>query len=154
MTRQSLAQMQAACDRPEADAWPLNESAPACSECDGVGAYVTGREIYPHRPDLYSKGFYRCTCGAYVGCHPGTKNALGTPAGAETRKARSAAHAAFDPLWKRGTMSRSKAYKALAIALSLRPSHCHISWFDAATCARVAEVAPALTHTAAEMVRG
>lgn len=131
----------------------LDEYAPACSECDGVGKGATGREIYPHRPDLYAKHFYRCDCGAYVGCHPGTVKALGSPAGAETRRARSAAHAAFDPIWKRGKMRRGDAYRALAKALGIHPKGCHISWFRADMCARVVDVAPTLaTPDGAERV--
>lgn len=122
----------------------LNEFAPTCSECGGVGRGATGREIYPHRPDLYAKHFYRCDCGAYVGCHPNSSRALGTPAGPATRRARSAAHAAFDPIWKRGKMRRSDAYKALAAQLGINPGSCHISWFDAAQCARVVQAVPAI----------
>lgn len=115
----------------------FNDLLPACSECDGVGVWTTGREIYPHRPDLHDRGYYRCRCGAYVGCHPGTVKALGTPAGPDTRRARTAAHAAFDPLWKGGSMTRSAAYQALAAQLGLRSSVCHISWFNVEQCRHV-----------------
>lgn len=134
------ADLQSLLDRCRA-ATGLNEEAPSCSECSGAGKLTDGRTIYPHRPDLYAKAFYRCDCGAYVGCHPGTKRALGTPAGPETRRARSAAHAAFDPLWKSGRMKRSAAYRALAERLNIPAAHCHISWMDAATCAAAREAA-------------
>lgn len=111
-----------------------------CMECGKRAALVGGLHIYPHRPDLFSKKFWLCECGAYVGCHGGGTEPLGYPAGPETRKARSAAHAAFDPLWKRGQMKRSQAYKWLAAQLGQSPGETHISWMDAATARRVVEV--------------
>lgn len=119
---------------------------PLCDYCGNTSESVTGREVYPHRPDLATKPFYRCApCQAWVGCHPGTAVPLGRLANAELRRAKMAAHAAFDPLWKSGTMSRASAYKALARALGIEPQACHIGMFDVAMCARV----PA----AVEMVR-
>jgi hypothetical protein len=101
---------------------------------------TTGAVIYPHRPDLHSKSFWQCDCGAYCGCHPGTTTALGSPCGPETRKARSAAHAAFDPYWKLGKMTRSAAYKRLADELGIKRADCHIGMMDAVTARRVVEV--------------
>lgn len=76
-----------------------------------------------------------CECGAYTGCHAGTEKPLGRPAGPETRKARMAAHAAFDPLWQakmRATgCSKSKARRAgylwLGGELDLDPEDCLIA---------------------------
>lgn len=51
----------------------------------------------------------------------------------ETHDARRAAHAAFDPLWQSGRMSRSAAYRNLAKALNLDRRECHIKLMDAAT---------------------
>ena len=111
-----------------------------CMECGRRAKLVGGEAIYPHRPDLYAKRFWRCECGAYVGCHPGTENALGFPAGPDARKARNAAHAAFDPLWRSKELSRSAAYKWLADQLGQRAGLTHISWMDAATARRVVTV--------------
>lgn len=102
-----------------------------CAECGGMAVLTTGRTIYPHRPDLYKKHFWRCSCGAYCGCHPNTKTPLGTPCGPITRKARSAAHAAFDPLWKRGELTRKQAYKWLADTLGMTREECHIGMMNA-----------------------
>ena len=106
-------------------------SEPICIECGKAGRLVGGRDIYPHRPDLYTKSFYRCECGAYCGCHPGTTKALGHPCGPETRKARSAAHAAFDPLWKQKVMGRADAYAWLAEATGIPAKRCHIGMMTA-----------------------
>lgn len=70
--------------------------------CCGVPTRLTdGREIYPNRADLADKAIYVCdACGARVGCHPGTTNALGIPANAQLRDARMKLHdRMIDPLW-------------------------------------------------------
>jgi hypothetical protein len=92
---------------------------------------VTGREVYPYRPDLFSKLIWRCeTCGAYTGCHPGTTKRVGRLANAETRALKVAAHDAFDALWKSGRMSRTKAYAWLRKQTGLPERDCHIGWMD------------------------
>lgn len=118
---------------------------PDCIECDQIARLTGGDEIYPHRPDLHAKRFYKCACGAFVGCHGLTTQALGRPGGPKTRNARKAAHAAFDPLWKGKRLGRSDAYKRLADALGIRAGHCHISWFNAEQCAQVIAAVPTLT---------
>ena len=106
-----------------------------CAYCDRPAERVTGKAIYPHRPDLFGKHFYRCIpCKAHVGCHPGSSAPLGRLANAELRKAKSAAHAAFDPIWKSGIMDRSAAYGWLAHALNISPANCHIGMFDVELC--------------------
>lgn len=109
-----------------------------CDYCGGWAKLVTGKVIYPHRPDLFGKSFYQCApCDAFVGCHPGTVNPLGRLADATLRKAKQAAHAAFDPLWKSGGMKRGAAYAWLADKLCIQNRHCHIGMMDPETCARV-----------------
>jgi hypothetical protein len=112
-----------------------------CSYCDRPAELVTGRTIYPHRPDLFHQRFYRCEpCGAYVGCHRGTVQPLGRLANAELRRAKIAAHAAFDPIWRSGRSSRSDAYAWLAKQLGIAIQNCHIGMFDVEQCRRVVEV--------------
>lgn len=65
-----------------------------CGECAKPAGLVDGRTIYPHRPDLAAKHFWKCVCGAYVGCHDGTFKPKGSPCGPKTRRARIEAHAA------------------------------------------------------------
>ncbi len=117
---------------------------PKCPYCGTRSELVTGQEIYPHRPDLFRKFFYQCSpCEAYVGCHPtGTgKSPLGRLANAELRRAKSDAHAAFDPLWREGSMSRHQAYKFLACELGIPASEAHIGMFDVPQCKRVVQIA-------------
>lgn|SRR4030065_715298 len=112
-----------------------------CPYCWKPAALVTGDVVYPHRPDLGEKNFYMCyPCSAYVGCHPGTTKPLGRLANAELRKAKQAAHSAFDPLWKKsGKQKRKAAYTWLASQLDIHVNDCHIGMFDVEMCRRVVE---------------
>jgi hypothetical protein len=112
-----------------------------CPYCDQHAALVLGSSVYPHRADLNKLRFYICRpCDAWVGCHGSGVTPLGRLANAELRRAKMAAHAAFDPLWKRRTMKRSAAYKWLADSLAIDPKDCHIGMFDVQTCERVVEL--------------
>ena len=91
-----------------------------CCGCSkGVNAnLVSGKEIYQHRPDLYSLPFWQCPhCKNFVGCHHKTKNRttpLGTIPTNEIRQARKNIHAVLDPLWKSGKIKRSVLYARLS----------------------------------------
>lgn len=119
-----------------------------CDYCGKPAEQVTGKEIYPHRPDLFHKTFYRCVpCRAYVGCHPGTTRPLGRLANAQLRAAKSAAHAAFDPIWKGGHKKRGSAYAWLADQLGIPQEKCHIGMFDVDACQRVVQACMAFNPT-------
>ena len=79
--------------------------------------------------------------GCTVACWGGPTS---TPADAATRKARIAAHAQFDQIWKSGRMRRAEAYKRLQDHLGLSKGRTHIGMFDAETCARVIEFCKSL----------
>ena len=118
-----------------------------CGECGGMASLVDGTAAYPHRPDLADKRFYRCRCGAQVGCHPGTLEPLGPPASDRTRRARSRAHAHFDALYKEvgrrhpeGGSPRKRGYRWLSARLGIPVGECHIGMMDAATAERVVEI--------------
>jgi hypothetical protein len=112
-----------------------------CDYCGKDAPLVTGKTIYPNRPDLYAKKFYQCKpCDAMVGCHPGTTKALGRLADANLRKAKMAAHAAFDPIWKSGKKKRGSAYAWLSDQLGINQHDCHIGMFDVVMCQRVVDV--------------
>lgn len=111
-----------------------------CPYCNGHPKIVSGEIIYPHRPDLYTKWFWRCApCDAYVGCHPtgSGKSPLGRLANKELRLAKSAAHASFDQIWRSGRMSRPDAYAWLAKAMGLPKDEAHIGMFNEQQCAQV-----------------
>jgi hypothetical protein len=122
-----------------------------CDYCGQPAERVTGAVMYPHRPDLASRVFFRCTpCDAYVGTHEGTDppQPLGRLANAELRGAKIRAHAAFDPLWRQAiaqtglarAVVRREAYKWLAARLGLPARETHIGMLDVPACHRVVEV--------------
>lgn len=87
-----------------------------CTGCEkDVDARLTsGKERYPHRPDLYDLPFWKCdACGNYVGCHHKTgtpTKPLGVIATKEILEARKKIHALLDPLWKSKRIKRGQAY--------------------------------------------
>lgn len=87
--------------------------------------------------------FWGCSrfpaCKGSHGAHPDGRP-LGVPADEATKRARIAAHQAFDEYWRgiRG-MKRGTAYHWLQGQLGLSAEECHIGRFDAATCRRVIE---------------
>jgi hypothetical protein len=122
-----------------------------CVECPSTDFELVGGEvIYPHRPDLASKKFWRCSCGAYCGCHPTTEDPLGFPAGPQTRSARSHVHAKLDPLWQDApslykpggklspnqirSMARTRVYKYLADRMGITKKECHTGMFTIEQC--------------------
>lgn len=108
-----------------------------CPYCQSAVKYTSHAEIYGGKTFSNWPFIYLCTnkpCSASVGVHEGTNHPLGTLADQRTKTARSAAHAAFDPLWKKGKMKRSEAYQWLAEQLDIEKWRCHISWFDVSYC--------------------
>lgn len=104
---------------------------PRC--CDTDADLVTGAVIYPHRRDLARLHFWRCSkCGAYTGTHVDspTRAPKGRLADEQLRALRIEAHAAFDPLWRQGAMSRKSAYRWAARALD-KDGKFHIGWASA-----------------------
>jgi hypothetical protein len=101
-------------------------------------------KFMPSSAAIYGKDYgpvWACLpCGAWVGCHPGTEKPLGTLANAELRAARSLAHSEFDPIWKRGYMTRAEAYAELAKRLGIAGPKCHIGRFDVGMCEAVVGV--------------
>ncbi|MDY6884041.1 MAG: zinc-finger-containing protein [Pseudomonadota bacterium] len=114
-----------------------------CHYCKAPAKLTNGKSIYPHRRDLHKLKFWQCQpCDAYVGCHrngDGTAP-LGRLANAELRKAKSAAHRAFDPMWRDGKVKRTEAYRWLAEQLEIDVKQCHIGMFDVEMCERVIEI--------------
>jgi hypothetical protein len=112
-----------------------------CTYCGKRAKLVTGKEIYPHRPDLFDKKMWLCKpCGAWVGVHQGTDKPLGILANGEIRAAKIQAHKAFDAIWKSGELKRQDAYKWLQGAMGLRAEDCHIGMFGIDLCKLVVKV--------------
>lgn len=125
-----------------------------CDYCKRPAELVAGDVVYPHRPDLRAKKFYRCEpCAAWVGCHPNTTTPMGRLATKDLREAKQAAHAAFDPIWKerfdrksaedstyRQHHARGGRYKVLAKLLGIPMAECHIGMFSVDLCRRTVEI--------------
>lgn len=100
-----------------------------CCGCDKkVNARLTsGKEIYPHRSDLYSLPFWKCdACGNFVGCHHKTKDRhrpLGCIPTKEIKNARQHIHRILDPLWKKGKYQRKELYQMIADHIGRKKYH-------------------------------
>ncbi len=100
-----------------------------CCGCQkDVQARLTdGREVYPHRDDLFGLPFWKCdTCGNYVGCHHKTKDRtrpLGNIPTKELKNARQHIHRVLDPIWKSGKMPRGTVYARIASELGVAEYH-------------------------------
>lgn len=85
---------------------------------------TNGKEIYPHRPDLYDLPFWKCdTCKNYVGTHHKTDSPtkpLGCIPTKQILAKRKEIHALLDPLWKNGVRSRKDLYNAISGAVGFR----------------------------------
>lgn len=94
-----------------------------CCACGhDVDARLTGgKEIYPHRLDLFPLPFWKCDkCKNFVGCHHKTKDRtkpLGCIPTPEIKNARKQIHGLLDPLWKSGRMKRGAIYGRLSAVL-------------------------------------
>lgn len=127
-----------------------------CRLCLQTPELVKGTEVYPLWPTLAHLNFWLCRkCDAYVGCHLAGANVqqpdgtwvrsdgtlpLGRLANPALRAAKRAAHAAFDPIWKDGVMSRKEAYAWLANELNIPVLECHMGEFDCQQCATVVKI--------------
>ena len=94
-----------------------------CCGCRAeVDARLTdGKEVYPHRQDLYGLPFWKCdTCRNFVGCHHKTKERtkpLGCIPTRAVKDARKKIHAIIDPLWQSKKLGRGKIYSELSKVL-------------------------------------
>lgn len=125
-----------------------NSPVKTCAYCPRPAALLRlDQPGYPYQRD-YGPVWTCVPCKAWVGCHPGTENALGRLANAELRRAKQEAHAAFDPLWKRkmvrdsctkGT-ARKAGYRWLSEQMGIPYKDTHIGEFDVQQCRRVVEL--------------
>lgn len=115
---------------------------PKCPVCNSVAEKVTGLEIYPRRPDLYSKKFFRCPTHKdfYVGTHVRTEEPLGVLADGEHRLLKMKCHAEFDRHWLEAGTERGKrqlrlrCYSKLATEMNLTVDKTHFGMFSKEQC--------------------
>lgn len=117
---------------------------PICPTCGAKS------DFFADSSRFYSRDYgpvWACEpCGAWVGCHRGTKIALGRPANQELRTARKELHAVFDPVWKArqaatgDEWSRAQAYKWLAEQMGIDRKECHIGMFSVEQCAAAMKI--------------
>lgn len=107
--------------------------------------YCKGKVMVVSNASFYGKVYgwpvaYQCqSCKARVGCYDGTDIPKGTLANEQTQKARIAAHAAFDQIWRaKGKKFRHKAYLKLARLLGIKEAH--IGWMSSSECKRVIDI--------------
>lgn len=116
-----------------------------CPYCKQSAELVTGRVVYPHRPDLAELRFWVCwPCKAWTGTHSNSRRYApkGRLATAELRRYRREAHEAFDVLWKRKLMGRQEAYKWLKCAFGMDRTP-HIGHLNEIECGEVVKVSRA-----------
>lgn len=105
----------------------INQYPKVCNHCGSRVVLCTNDVIYGY-PYGYPWIYYCPTCGAYVGCHRGTKRALGLLATDVERRKRHKLHELFDSLWKgkkNARYKRTKAYEELSRRLG---QEAHFGW--------------------------
>jgi hypothetical protein len=105
-----------------------------CPYCNKPAKLVDSSIVYGGKS--YGMIWLCQPCDAYVGVHKNSKDhaPLGRLANAELRWWKREAHAAFDPLWKEGTMSRGDAYRWMQRVLVMSQYEAHIGKFDISEC--------------------
>lgn len=130
-----------------------------CQYCGSNGELVSSRRLYARDYGFMWICKQYPKCDAYVGCHQGTKNPLGSLANAELRSWRKLAHSSFDVLWRRKKQkllredrklrikrnsvkydARSSGYEWLSKTLNIEFKKCHIGMFDIEKCKQVISV--------------
>ena len=94
-----------------------------CNVCGGKVILIKTKLKYSR-----SGYIYKCLkCGASVGTHPNTTNALGTLGDKEMKSLRREAHVWFDKLY-RNHEDRQEWYDKLAAELGIEKENCHFAW--------------------------
>ncbi len=114
-----------------------------CSYCGNPATYCSNEVVYGLPYGKWPMIWF-CACQpsyAYVGCHTGTNRPLGTMANAHLRSKRVIAHAAIDPIWEAGLLSRKEVYAWLSDELGYEV---HVAESDIAGCEKITEAALSL----------
>lgn len=122
---------------------------PKCPICLVQATEITGKQIYPRRPDLFSLKFYQCLSHKdyYVGCHKKDGRPLGVLADKEHRILKMQCHGYFDPCWMVGFISRDEqsvrrkaCYAKLAESMNLTIDETHFGMFTKDQCKQALEI--------------
>lgn len=116
-----------------------------CHYCNVKTKLVNSRVIYGKD---YGYAYLCKQCGAYVGCHWGTKISKGIVANEDLRKLKRDAHRFFDVLWKRKSVkagvsenkARRMAYKWLSNQTGITEEFCHIGMMNESECKMVIDL--------------
>jgi len=113
----------------------MNKTKPVCGYCGRTATLIKGSKLYPHKENIKNSFYWICySCIAYVGCHKRTTNPLGNLANTNLRRYKARAHVYFDPLWRSNFMTRTEAYKKLAVKLNIPVDKCHFGLFTEDQC--------------------
>jgi hypothetical protein len=111
-----------------------------CPYCDGLTELVESKDVYISGID-YGLMYICRPCGAQVGCHQGTDQALGPLAKKTLRDLRHEAHKYFDPMCNKKMeqgfsrkASRKAGYKWLQKILGVQPEEAHIGFCGIEQC--------------------
>lgn len=127
----------------------LEDNPGPCPYCGGPVRIIDSEVVYGRS---FGNWLWVCVgypkCDSYVGCHKGTKMALGRMANRELRQAKSKVHSLLDAMWKRKMdrdncsrrIARTAAYYWLATQLRIPVDDCHVGMFDLTRCAQAVEV--------------
>ena len=121
-----------------------------CWYCDCETEQVTGVEVYPHRPDLHGRLFFRCVSSHdhYVGRYHGSGKSYGIIADADLRKLKMEGHKHFDQLWAEGPNkrfeSRQAAYDWLSKQMNIPIERTHFGMFFPELCRQAIEICKVL----------
>lgn len=113
-----------------------------CTYCKKPSKLVKSEEVYGQGHN-YGWMYFCRPCDAYVGCHKGTTDPMGTLADKPTREARKLAHQHFDPLWRNGVprnkhaWKRREMYTHLSVFMGIKREDAHIGLFTEADCLKV-----------------
>lgn len=114
-----------------------------CPYCQQAALRMTGRELYPRKPELANKHYHVCrNCDAWIGCIDGTWEPIGHLANAELRRAKQDVYAAIEPIYLKAmsennwtkSLARNLVYGWLATELNMTSGTASIGDFDLKQC--------------------
>jgi hypothetical protein len=115
-----------------------------CPYCEGKPKLTSSKVVYgkDYGP------IWLCSCGAFVGCHPGTEKPLGMVANQELRQLRKEAHHCFDLVWKTAVRvfgvskhnARNHAYERLSLLTGTPRKYMHIAMLDEDECRNIINI--------------